>query len=297
MQSDSGMMPAPTTNTADRMMKPATRHLVAAAVLLLSGTVHAERPAFGDTLTIGFGGMNHYADSTFRSTTDGRPPINLDMDDLGMDQRVTTIWAGVTWQFADSWGISANYATFDSDGEISADKNGNFGDIAWQVNARLESDMSLDLYIIDLHWNFINSDRTSIGAGVGVHIADFEANISATATGELNGSPITSPVDLGSETAGITAPMPNVFLRASHRFAENWVITGTAGYFSLEYDDVEGDLISARAALKWRPGGGRFGGGLGYQYVSIDVTDAGGSKTETYDIQMYGPILFLEIGF
>ena len=60
---------------------------------------------------------------------------------------------------------------------------------------------------------------------------------------------------------------------------------------------MDGELVSARGSLEWRPGGGAFGAGLGYQYVDIDVEDTGGNRAEKYDVEFYGPILFLQVGF
>ncbi len=258
---------------------------------------HADKPVYGDTFTIGIGGMLGEADSTFRSTRDGRPPVDLDMNDLDMDEEASSVWGSLTWQFADSWGISASYSGFESDGTVSASEGGNFGDVEWEVNTFLDSDLSLDLYIIDLHWDFIRTERTNVGIGLGLHIADLEASIGATITADIDGQPVDPPLDLGTDTAAVTAPLPNVILRAGHRFGDSWYLGGTVGYFTLNVDDIDGELISLRGSLEWRPGGGAFGAGLGYQFVDVDVEDSGGSRTKEYDIQFYGPILFLQVGF
>lgn len=278
-------------------MNPVIRSLCLATALLMSPAAFADKPAFGDTFTIGIGGMKHKADSVFRSTREDRFPIDLDMNDLGMDKKATTVWAGFTWQFADSWGISATYAGFDSDGDIAAARDGNFGDIEWGANATLVSELALDLYIVDLTWDFINTDRTNVGVGLGLHIADLSASIDATLEADINGTPIDPPIDLGTETAAVTAPLPNVLVRAGHRFGDSWYLSGTAGYFGLKVDNVDGELVSLRGSLEWRPGGGLFGAGLGYQYVDINVEDEGGRRTNEYDIQFYGPILFFQLGF
>lgn len=278
-------------------MNAAARIFGLTVVLLIGTPAYGDRPIFQDTFTFGIGGMLGRADSTFRDTRDGRPPIDLNMDDLGMDQKASSIWGGISWQFTDSWGFSLSYSGFDTDGTVSATEDGNFGDIDWQVNAFLDSDLSLDLYIADLHWDFVNTGRTNVGVGLGLHIADLEAGIGATITADVNGTPLDPPVDLGSETAAVTAPLPNISLRAGHRFGDSWYLGGTAGYFELSWDSIEGELISLRGSLEWRPGGGAFGAGLGYQYVDAYVKDSGGSKTKEYDIQFYGPILFLQLGF
>ncbi|MGD8415711.1 MAG: hypothetical protein PVH91_01495 [Pseudomonadales bacterium] len=266
------------------------------AALAISTTAYADRPAFGDTFAVGIGGMNHKADSTFRYTIGDAPPVTLDMQDLDMDQKATTVWVGGTWQFFDSWGISASYSNFDSKGDVITSKSGNYGDIDWDVNASLASELSLDLYIVDLHWDFINTGNSNVGVGVGLHVADLSASIGATVALDVNGQPVDPPINLGTQTGAVTAPLPNVMLRAGHRFGDNWYLGGTAGYFSLKVNDIDGELTSLRGSLEWRPGGGHLGAGLGYQYVKVDVKDTGGISTKSYDIKFYGPIFFLRVG-
>ena len=62
-----------------------------------------------------------------------------------------------------------------------------------------------------------------------------------------------------------------------------------------KYDKYDGDLISFRAAAEWRPWK-RFGIGVAYQYVDINVDVEKTSKTERYEVELYGPVLFLSVG-
>jgi len=263
----------------------------------IGSLAQAEKPAFGETFMFSLGGMEHRAKATFQSTREGRPPIELDMNDLGMDPKTTTFWAGVAWQFADSWGLSASYSGFRSDGLVSTTEDGNFGDIDWSVNTTLDSELDLDLFIIDLHWDFLNTERTHLGIGLGLHIADISTGIDATLNADINGQPLDPPVDLGNSAAAVTAPLPNIFVRGGHRFGDSFYLLGTLGYFDLKVDDIEGELITARAALEWRPGAGRFGVGVGYQFVDMVVAEESDERFERYDMEFYGPVLFVGVGF
>jgi len=252
------------------------RLTAAFAVVLFSVSAYADKPMFGDTFTFGIGGMEQNAKASFQSTREGRPPIELNMNDLGMDPKTTTVWAGFTWQFADKWGFGASYSGFSSKGDVRTSESGNFGDIDWNINADLTSELDLDLYIIDFHWDFIKTERSHFGAGLGLHIADLSTGISATVSADINGNPIPTQ-DLGSETAAVTAPLPNISIRGGHRFGESVYVGATLGYFSLDTGDIDGELTSFRAQVEWRPGASNFGLGAGYQYVDFKITDNGGS--------------------
>lgn len=266
------------------------------AFLLCSQQAQADKPGFGDSFLFNIGGMEQHANATFSGTREGFPEVELDMDDLGMDSKASTIWVGFTWQFAEKWGMSVSYSGFNSKGDVSASTDGNFEGIDWEAGATLDSKLDLDLYIIDLHWDFIKTERSHFGAGVGLHIADLSVGVGATIEADIAGNPI-EPIVLGTESAGITAPLPNVSLRAGHRFGETLYLVGTAGYFALEVDKIGGDLVTARAALEWRPGASSFGLGVGYQYVSLKYDDKKGSTKRKVDAEFYGPVLFVGVGF
>ena len=143
----------------------------------------------------------------------------------------------------------------------------------------------------------MNTERSHLGVGFGLHIADLSTGISALLAADVDGLPVDPPIDLGTETASVTAPLPNVFVRAGHRFGDQLYLGGTLGYFDLKVGDIEGELVTARASLEWRPGAGAFGLGVGYQYVDIEVTDDGGSRVNRFNTEFYGPVLFVSAGF
>ena len=238
--------------------------------------------------------MDHNADVSYSSTRDGREPVVLDFDDLGMDKDATVVWLGLEWQFFDSWGVSLSYTEFDSDGIVTATEDGNFGDIEWTADAALDSYFDLKLFIVDLHWDFVNTERTHVGVGLGLHVADIDTGISFSLDGLVNGQVI--EIDSGVETATVTAPLPNVSLRLGHRFGEKWYLGGTLGYFDITVDDIEGELVTARAVLEWRAFK-NFGFGLGYQYVTIDVKEDESDRQNRIDADFYGPVLFVSAAF
>jgi hypothetical protein len=267
---------------------------VVVAGLLLSAGVLADSPKFGDTVSLRVGGMIHKADATFSSTKEGRPSTELDLNKLGMDKRFNSFWAGLEWQFADRWGLTFSYSDFKTEGNRSASGSGNFGDIEWSLGAELTSDMRMKIYIVDVNWDFLKTERSHLGLGLGAHVADFDLNVDFAAMGQAGDDIVV--VDRGSETAAITAPLPNISVRGGHRFGENFYLGGTAGYFALKVGDIDGELVTARGSLEWRPHS-RFGLGVGYQFVSFDVKEKKETKQERYEADFYGPIFFVSASF
>lgn len=262
--------------------------------LTFASPTFADKPKFGDTWEFALGGMLQNADFKFSSTRDDRPEVSLDFDKLGLDDDSSTIWAGVDWQFADSWGLGFSYSSYNSDGDVDASEDGNFGDIEWTAAATLESDFDLDLYILDVKWDFINNGKTHMGIGLGLHIADMSAGIGFTLEGNVNGEPVI--IESGSESTAVTAPLPNVSLHLGHTFGEKFYLGGTLGYFDLKVNDIKGELVSARAVFEWRAFK-NFGFGAAYQYVAIEVKENASDRTNKINADFYGPILFVSASF
>lgn len=268
--------------------------VVIAGLMLSALALAGNSPKFADTVTLRLGGMIHKADANFSDTRIDRPPIELDLNGLGMDKRYDSFWAGFEWQFADRWGLNVSFSDFSSNGDRSVSESGNFGDLEWTVGAELTSELDMEIYIVDVTWDFVKTERSHFGLGVGAHVADFSMEVDLSAEAQVGDD--NAVVAGGTETAGVTAPLPNISVRGGHRFGDNFYLGGTAGYFSLKVGDVDGELITARGSLEWRPHK-RFGLGIGYQFVSFDVKEKKETKEERYDADFYGPIFFISAGF
>lgn len=259
--------------------------------LISAGTAFAARPGFGDTLTLGIGTLWSQSDATFAYTLDGLPETELDLSDLGMKDSDTVLWLGGKWQMTDRLHLGASYSSFEADGSNTAAFSGDFGDVTFITGADLTSHFESELYIVDLGWDFVKTEDAHLGLGVGVHVADLSFELGAVVDLPLGGT-----LDLGVDTAEVTAPLPNATLSGGMMIGEHLYLHGAAGYFSLNYKDYDGQLLSARAALEWRPFK-RLGVGAGYQYVNLNLKVDDSNSDEEYDLDLYGPLVFLSVGF
>jgi hypothetical protein len=263
-------------------------------MLLLSQSVFADKPRFGDTLTIGLGGMSHRGKATLAVTRPDAPVDKLTFSDLGLSEDTEVFWGDFNWQFADRWKFRLNYSSFDSKGRNVQSTGGNWNDLEWEVGARLSTDFEMELYITDLTWDFLKSENGHLGVGVGLHAVDLdlgmilEAGASAGGEGDF--------VVVNADAASVLAPLPNLSVSGGYLIADKVYLHGSIGFFSLKYDKYDGNLFSARAALEWRPWK-HVGLGAAYQYVQLELDVDRDSKQEYYDFEFYGPVLFLTFGF
>ncbi len=237
------------------------------------------------------GGVSIFqAKGEFSSTKDGRPEIEIDLDDLDLDENMVSPIVGVWFNFGKRWTLRLEYFGYHDDSKTTADFNFEFDDLDVPVGARVDTSLDLDVYVANLAYNFIRSERARFGVGVGVHAADIDLDISAKVT--IAGD----ETSLGDETADLIAPVPNLYAYGAYAFTERFIFRYGGGWLSLNYEDYEGSLIFASAFLEYWPF--KYAGiGVGYRYLAADVEYDPGNKVEEYDVALPGPLLYLTLGF
>ena len=238
-----------------------------------------------------FGGIQVYqADGEFRSIKDGRPDVEVDLDDLNLDENNVSPIFGAHFNFGKRWTLRLDYFGYHDDANASADFSFDFDDITIPVGARIDSSLDLDVYSANLAYNFYQSQRARFGFGVGVHMADIDLEISGKVI--VDGQEI----PLGAGDADLLAPLPNLYAYGVYGFTDKFILRYGGGWMSLSYGDFSGSLYLANAYLEYWPFK-HFGFGVGYRYVAADIEYDPGNKTEEYDVKLPGPVLYVAIGF
>ncbi len=275
-------------------MKLSLRMLSGVVVVLISQTAFAEKPRFGDTLSFSFGGMDHRGNMKIAVTRDDAPVDKLDFTDLGMSDETDVFWGDLTWQFAERWKFRLNYSSFDSKGEKTATADGNYDDLDWTIGARLTSDFDMKIFIADLTWDFLKSEKGHLGVGGGLHAIDIDFDLLLEVGAQVGDEGGT--VDVRGESDQFLVPLPNVSLAGGYMLGESVYVSASLGYLSFNIDKYDGHLFSARASAEWRPWR-NVGFGAAYQYLDADVEIDQSDRTEFYAVEFYGPILFVSVGF
>lgn len=238
-----------------------------------------------------YGGAQRYmADGEFSSTKDGRPKTTIDMDDLGLDEKEITPVFGALANFGRRWTLRLDYYGCHDDARVTSEFAFNFDDEIVTAGARLDSNLDLDVYVINMAYNLYTTERARFGIGLGVHIADIDLKIASQTT--LNGGGIYEQED----SIDYTAPLPNIYVGGAYAFTDKVLLRYSGGWMDLDYGDYEGQLITGTAALEYWPF--RHAGlGIGYRHVKVDVDYDPGHKKEEYDIRLPGPVVYATFGF
>jgi hypothetical protein len=239
-----------------------------------------------------YGGIQyHQADGKFASYEPGEPDIKVDFDDLGLNENEVSASAGAIFNFwSKRMTLRLDYYGYHDDAKATADFTFDFDGITFPAGARLDSNFDLDVYVVNLSYNFIRSDRAQLGVGLGVHAADIDVGISGTV--EVAGE----TVDLGSGDADVLAPLPNFYITGAYAFTDNFLIRAGGGGLSLSYGDWDGQMWFVNAFLEYWPWQ-HVGFGAGLRYFGVDVDYDGSKYKEEYNFDLPGPVFYVTAGF
>ena len=126
-----------------------------------------------------YGGAQFYqADGKFSSTRGSRPNKKVDLDDLDLNENEISPIVGGIINFGREWSLRLDYFGYHDDGKSTVDFSFDYDDATFPIGAHLDSSLDMDVYVANLSYNFIHSERTRLGVGLGVHAVDFDMKIS-----------------------------------------------------------------------------------------------------------------------
>lgn len=274
------------------MMKQGILLVTAIASCAGSGICLAQEmhPALTDTHTFRVGGYYQKSDTSIGARRADSGGDEIDLDDLGIDESSMTWMLGYRWRINDRWSLALGASQFDIDGRVQADKTFEFNGQEFEAGAMLESEFDLKTYMADVMYSVYKSDQAELLLGGGLHAFDYDIKFTGTLT--LEDESLSQAVSADD----LMAPLPNLRMRGFYAISPRWSIDATLGWMSANIDNWDGDYLYANVSTDYRITD-RFGLGLGYQGVSVDVTHKGSRIDSSLDISYYGPTVYLEYGF
>jgi len=264
-------------------------------LVVIFPSVHAhatdfDRSKWDKRVTLRGGALFYNMSGKFSSHKNDRPKYTIDMDDLGLDENYVTPFLSGSLRLGQRWRLRLDYYGYHQDATKRSDFDYEFDGVIVPVNAKVDSKLDIDLYVVNLSYDLYQSSRSQISIGLGAHVADLDLEISGKAQSE------DSTVQQREGDEQVLAPLPNLYVSGSYALRENLILSCSGGWMSLGYKEYDGDLVFARGILEYWPFE-HVGFGGGYIYTKADIKYDPGHKKETYDITMPGPVIYLAIGF
>jgi hypothetical protein len=229
-----------------------------------------------------FGAYQQTFDGNIYASQDRFPETKLNVGGLGIDNTETSFMAEYRYRFGEKWMFSFGAYRFDTDGKLEAGRDFNFDGVEFSAGARLDTNVSVDTYIVEALYSVYKSDRAQVLVGGGLHMFDFSVSIkSKVFVGDQELTSAESSDDL-------LAPLPNVRLQGFYALSPKWALAASIGWLSASYNDYSGSFtyLHARTTYRFTE---RFGASIGYQYVDVDLDHDKANGEVGVDIQFEGP--------
>jgi hypothetical protein len=241
-------------------------------------------------ITLRGGGIAYDMSGKFSSSKEGKPDVNIDLNDLDLNEKEWNYFLGADARIAERWRLHADYFRYRDQATQTAEKDFEFDDLVVNIGTHVDSSLSFDLYVVNLSYDLYRSERANFGVGVGAHIVDFNLEVSTTITaGDAS-------LRSRSEDEELTTPLPNLFAGGAYALRNDLIFHYGGGWMSMSYGDYDGELLFAQGTLEYWPLK-HVGLGAGYAFRAADIEHKTDAKKETYDIEIPGPIVYLTVGF
>jgi len=262
-----------------------------AFLALLAGTAQAAEPgeipvnpALKDRFYFGLGAF--FPKTTTQAQLDSATlgvGANVDFErTLGMETAKTVPNVFGRWRSGERWRIEAEYFELNRNGSRTIDRDIQWGDTVFPVNANVSS--SFDFYDLRVSAGYAFFKRTDkeLGVALGLHIAAYDVSLRANA--------------IGNEQQDVLAPLPVLSAYGLFALTDQWAVGGRLDRFSLKYDKYDGSLTSLGLDLTYQPFR-HVGFGVGYRSLFITLEASEDSKRARFKQTFEGPLLFLSASF
>lgn len=200
-------------------------------------------------------------------------------DDLGLDDNKLLALAEITLLPGERHLIRLSGFSLRRSARKQIDQTIVFDDQTYLPGEPVDSTLNFTSVGLTYGYSIVKTRSVDIALSFGVQIVEVEAN-----------ALVRRRVVRESETA--ITPLPLVGIEGRFDFNERWSFEARAQYLSVEYDEIDGSVLDARAALTWRMNP-HLVFGLGYRTFEVQVDSRDIDDPGIFDLQMAGPLLFM----
>jgi hypothetical protein len=154
-----------------------------------------------------------------------------------------------------------------------------FDDQTYLPGELVDSTLNMTVFGLTYGYSIVKMQQLDIALTFGIQVIEVEAN-----------AVVRSRVVRDAET-GVT-PLPLGGIEGRYDFNEQWSAEMRLQYISVEFDEINGSVMDARAALTWRKNP-YLVFGVGYRMFGVEVDSQDIDTPGRVDAQMAGPLLFM----
>jgi hypothetical protein len=245
-------------------------------------------PALNDPIFIGLGTFYAAKATTTAQLNSEKLGVGTAVDfqnTLGMP---STAWgpdAQFRWRMSEHWRLELNYFWVTQSGSKSIDKDIQWGDVVYPVNAQVTSKANFSDLRSTIGYSFYKTSDKELGVGLGLHWLWWQGTLSSETQ--------------GTQGAHVLAPLPVVSLYGGFALNDQWSVGARLDEFSLTYQQFHGGLTVLGLDLLYQPFR-HLGFGVGYtgMFVNFSATSSGlGQFQGKFNANLQGPSVYVTASF
>lgn len=261
------------------------RLIPALLAALTAAPALAADPLYEQGFSVRLGGFLSTADTTLRiDAANGALGTSISLeDDLGYEKDKSLPAIDAVWRINPRHRVELGYLRLARDAQKTITGEIRFGDRVFPVNTNVNSAFDSDVWRLTYGWSFYREGGNELSLLLGVHTTKFNVKL------EGSGGAI-------AEAAERTIPLPTIGLQGSWAFSHDWRLSASAQFFSLEYDDYDGSLVSGALTADYRVNR-NWAVGAGYIVNDYNLDITKGKARGSFDYQFSGPMIYVTAGF
>lgn len=204
-------------------------------------------------------------------------------NDFDVDKTLFLGRIDANWRIAQKHHLDFSIFELSRGGTRLTNRDIQIGDTTFPVNTSVTNEFDTLVVKLAYRYAFLDRPRWHMGASLGTHTMDWEAEWKA------NNQAL-------KEDFGVLVPLPVLGLFGSYAFTPKLYLNWSTEFFGLEYDEFDGFLNNTRLNLEHRTFEHvAFGLGLDYFVVNASMESESGNLTAELDSDYLGLLIFIRI--
>jgi len=208
---------------------------------------------------------------------------NIDFENaLGMATDKSVPMGFARWRIGQKWRIEAEYFQLNRTWTKVIDRDIQWGDTVYPVNASVSSKFDFSDMRISAGYSFFRRPDKEVGVGFGFHVAQYDVSLSSPGR--------------NTEATAVTAPLPVFSVYSQFALTQRWALAARMDRFVLHYQDFNGSLTGLGLDIMYQPFR-NVGFGLGTRALALDASASKDGRTASFRQNFQGPTLFVNVSF
>lgn len=168
---------------------------------------------------------------------------------------------------------------------------------AVQAGSKLTTELNIDIARLGYGYQFYTSDKWAVDVLAGLHVMWLSLGLDGKLGAKVSGVD-EIPVMFVDDAVlnDVTAPLPDLGIRAEYSLTQDWILKSHAQVFYLAVDDIEGYLFEVDIGAKYFfTDQFSMTGSFNYYEVGVDYESDNSALDVTY--RFYGPMLTMAYKF